>query len=97
MSWSFTFGTQEQAEDICLPMSRGVYAMYEGYYWIKFKGIVQIGYWTNETVEDIDLGLKVSGLWRLLGENTEVCRTEDVKVLSELLVEPVDFPNHGTW
>lgn len=62
--------------------------MSEGYYWISFKGIVQVGYYSNITVEDVDKQQTMTGLWHLVGEQKDVCGAEDVKVLSSRLHAP---------
>jgi threonine/homoserine efflux transporter RhtA len=62
--------------------------MDDGFYWISFRGIVQIAFLSNEPVEDIDRGVAATGVWFLTGEKGEVCGMDDVKVLSAKLAGP---------
>lgn len=67
--------------------------MDDGFYWISFRGIVQIAFLSNEPVEDIDRGVAATGVWLLTGEKGEVCGMDDVKVLSAKLAGPDEtFP-----
>ncbi len=40
---------------ILFPQSEGG-RMKEGYYWIQHVGVVQVAYYTNDTVDDLDSG-----------------------------------------
>lgn len=62
--------------------------MDEGFYWISFRGIVQIAYFSHEPVEDVERGLFAMSVWLLSGENGEACGMDEVRVLSGKLTGP---------
>ncbi|VTP13845.1 hypothetical protein PUATCC27989T_01693 [Phytobacter ursingii] len=62
--------------------------MDEGFYWISFRGIVQIAYLSHEPVEDVERGRFATGIWLLTGENGEACGMDEVRVLSAKLSGP---------
>lgn len=39
--------------------------MKEGYYWIQHIGVVQVAYYTNDTVDDLETGKTITGVWHL--------------------------------
>ena len=39
--------------------------MKEGYYWIQHVGVVQVAYYTNDTVDDLESGKTITGVWHL--------------------------------
>ncbi|EJC5178741.1 hypothetical protein QE001_004514 [Salmonella enterica] len=45
--------------------------MKEGYYWIQHVGVVQVAYYTNDTVDDLESGQVIVGVWHLTrGDDT---------------------------
>ncbi|GAL44438.1 hypothetical protein CIWKM_07_02810 [Citrobacter werkmanii NBRC 105721] len=39
--------------------------MKEGYYWIQHIGVVQVAYYTNDTVDDLETGKIITDVWHL--------------------------------
>ncbi|MEI9537923.1 hypothetical protein V5081_11320 [Enterobacter cancerogenus] len=61
--------------------------MQDGYYWIKFRGIVQKARYSDIPATDVEKGEQTRGVWHLMGEDIEVCSSAEAVVLSDLLGE----------
>lgn len=59
--------------------------MQEGYYWIKFRGIVQKARYSDTPIMDIETGGSSRGVWHLMGEDIEICSSSEAIVLSGVL------------
>lgn len=56
--------------------------MQDGYYWIKFRGIVQQARYTDMLITDVENGGTSRGVWHLMGEDIEICTSDEAVVLS---------------
>ncbi|EBP4000854.1 hypothetical protein HB034_001205 [Salmonella enterica subsp. diarizonae] len=69
--------------------------MKEGYYWIQHNGVVQVAYYTNDTVDDLESGQLIVGIWYLvsgiwhLTRGDDICHNGEAEVLSGPLQSPV--------
>lgn len=54
--------------------------MKEGYYWIQHVGIVQVAYYTNDTVDDLETGKTITGVWHLT-RGDDICHNGEAEVL----------------
>jgi len=77
---------------ILYPCQKGGYAMQDGYYWIKFRGIVQKARYSDIPITDIETGGITRGVWHLMGEDIEICSTSEAVVLSGILGPGVQEP-----
>ncbi|WP_343645105.1 hypothetical protein [Enterobacter sp.] len=59
--------------------------MQNGYYWIKFRGIVQKARYSDVPTTDFATGGTTRGVWHLMGEDIEICSTSEAVVLSGAL------------
>ncbi|ELW1647636.1 MULTISPECIES: hypothetical protein [Enterobacter] len=59
--------------------------MQDGYYWIKFRGIVQKAYYSDVLITDVENGGTSRGVWHLLGEEIDVCSGAEAVILSGLI------------
>ncbi|EMD5782402.1 hypothetical protein VRN11_000718 [Salmonella enterica] len=48
--------------------------MKEGYYWIQHNGVAQVAYYTNDTVDDLESGQLIVGVWHLT-RGDDICHT----------------------
>ncbi|EBE0342525.1 hypothetical protein AB6J65_003512 [Salmonella enterica] len=55
--------------------------MKEGYYWIQHVGVVQVAYYTNDTVDDLESGQVIVGVWHLT-RGDDICHNGEAEVLS---------------
>ncbi|ENJ7485459.1 hypothetical protein AB1909_004698, partial [Salmonella enterica] len=55
--------------------------MKEGYYWIQHNGVVQVAYYTNDTVDDLESGQLIVGVWHLT-RGDDICHNGEAEVLS---------------
>ncbi|MGX9740363.1 hypothetical protein [Pseudocitrobacter corydidari] len=55
--------------------------MTEGYYRVCYKGLVQIAWYHDEPVEDLESGVKTEGVWHLSGEERFISTTDDISIL----------------
>lgn len=55
--------------------------MTEGYYWIQHNGVVQVAYYTNDTVDDLESGQLIVGIWHLT-RGDDICHNGEAEVLS---------------
>jgi hypothetical protein len=51
-----------------------------GFYRIRYKGIVQLAFYTNEEVENLDTGAQTMGFWRFV-EGFEIDNNDEIGVL----------------
>ncbi|EAA5439183.1 hypothetical protein DQC73_11935 [Salmonella enterica subsp. diarizonae] len=76
--------------------------MKEGYYWIQHNDVVQVAYYTNDTVDDLESGQLIVGIWYLvsgiwylvsgiwyLTRGDDICHNGEAEVLSGPLQSPV--------
>jgi len=74
--------------------------MKEGYYWIQYVGVVQVAYYTNDTVDDLDTGKTITGVWHLT-RGDDICHNGEAEVLEDLFHlgaaawRPFSFQAHG--
>lgn len=61
--------------------------MKEGYYWIQHNGVVQVAYYTNDTVDDLESGRLIVGVWHLT-RGDDICHNGEAEVLSGSLQPP---------
>lgn len=54
--------------------------MKEGYYWIQHVGVVQVAYYTNDTVDDLETGKTITGVWHLT-RGDDICHNGEAEVL----------------
>lgn len=54
--------------------------MNNGFYRIRYKGIVQLAFYTNEEVENLDTGTQTMGFWRFV-EGFEIDNNDEIGVL----------------
>ncbi len=66
--------------------------MKEGYYWIQHVGVVQMAYYTNDTVDDLESGQVIVGVWYLT-RGDDICHNREAEVLSGPLQPPVQIQN----
>lgn len=59
----------------------------EGYYWIQHNGVVQVAYYTNDTVDDLESGQLIVGIWHLT-RGDDICHNGEAEVLSGPLQPP---------
>ncbi|WP_368543336.1 hypothetical protein [Enterobacter soli] len=59
--------------------------MQDGYYWIKFRGIVQKARYSDILINDVENGGTSRGVWHLMGEDIDVCSSEEAVVLSGII------------
>jgi len=52
----------------------------DGFYRIRYKGIVQLAFYTNEEVENLDTGTQTLGFWRFV-EGVEIDNNDEIGVL----------------
>ncbi|HFE7581935.1 hypothetical protein RCK85_17880 [Salmonella enterica subsp. enterica serovar Stanley] len=57
--------------------------MKEGYYWIQHVGVVQVAYYTNDTVDDLESGQVIVGV-----RGDDICHNGEAEVLSGPLQPP---------
>ena len=62
--------------------------MKEGYYWIQHVGVVQVAYYTNDTVDDLDTGKIITGVWHLT-RGDGICHNGEAEVLEGPLSPPM--------
>lgn len=55
--------------------------MTEGYYWIRFNGLLQIAYYTDGETEDLETGEILKGGWQLTLEHFDICHSDEVVVI----------------
>jgi len=61
--------------------------MKEGYYWIRHLGKVQVAFYTNQKVEDLETGQTITGVWHLtVGD--DICNNGEAEVLDGPLKPP---------
>lgn len=61
--------------------------MEEGYYWIKFSGLVQVAYYMDGLCEDLDTGKTHRGIW-LLMRGDDISHNGEAEVISGPLQKP---------
>ncbi|MFU1851469.1 hypothetical protein [Citrobacter portucalensis] len=61
--------------------------MKEGYYWIRHVGVVQVAYYTNDTVDDIESGKTIIGGWHLT-RGDDICHNGEAVILEGPLQQP---------
>ncbi|EHQ5161058.1 hypothetical protein KQY37_004004 [Salmonella enterica] len=66
--------------------------MKEGYYWIQHVGVVQVAYYTNDTVDDLESGQVIVGVWHLT-RGDDICHNGEAEVLSGPLQPPAEIQN----
>lgn len=54
--------------------------MKEGYYWIQHVGVVQVAYYMNDTVDDLDTGKIITGVWHLT-RGDGICHSESPRII----------------
>ena len=64
--------------------------MKEGYYWIQHCGFVQVAYYTNDTVDDLESGKTITGVWHLT-RGDDICHNGEAAVL----MGPLQSPDAG--
>ncbi|EGT0647622.1 hypothetical protein JAF95_000675 [Citrobacter braakii] len=64
--------------------------MKEGYYWIQHVGIVQVAYYTNDVVDDLESGKAITGVWHLT-RGDDICHNGEAAVL----MGPLQSPDAG--
>ncbi len=62
--------------------------MKEGYYWIQYVGVVQVAYYTNDTVDDLESGKTITGVWHLT-RGDDICHNGEAEVLEGPLTPPM--------
>lgn len=62
--------------------------MQEGYYWIQHCGDVQVAYYTNDFVDDLESGASITGVWHLT-RGDDICHNGEAEVLAGPLIPPV--------
>ena len=62
--------------------------MKEGYYWIQHVGVVQVAYYTNDTVDDLETGKIITGVWHLT-RGDAICHNGEAEVLEGPLSPPL--------
>lgn len=62
--------------------------MKEGYYWIQHVGVVQVAYYTNDTVDDLETGKTITGVWQLT-KGDDICHNREAEVLEGPLTPPI--------
>lgn len=60
----------------------------EGYYWIQHNGVVQVAYYTNDTVDDLESGQLIVGIWHLT-RGDDICHNGEEEVLEGPLTPPI--------
>ncbi|EBS6753698.1 hypothetical protein K3250_003811 [Salmonella enterica subsp. enterica] len=66
--------------------------MKEGYYWIQHVGVVQVAYYTNDTVDDLESWQVIVGVWHLT-RGDDICHNGEAEVLSGPLQPPAWIQN----
>lgn len=61
--------------------------MKEGDYWIQHVGVVQVAYYTNDTVDDLETGKTITGVWHLT-RGDDICHNGEATVLMGPLRSP---------
>lgn len=67
--------------------------MKEGYYWIQHNGVVQVAYYTNDTVDDLESGQLIVGVWHL-PRGDDICHNGEAEVISPVnnkIILAIDF------
>lgn len=67
--------------------------MKEGYYWIQHNGVVQVAYYTNDTVDDLESGRLIVGVWHLT-RGDDICHNGEAEVISPVnnkIILAIDF------
>ncbi len=67
--------------------------MKEGYYWIQHNGVVQVAYYTNDTVDDLESGQLIVGVWHLT-RGDDICHNGEAEVISPVnnkIILAIDF------
>ncbi|EBR1020700.1 hypothetical protein OE880_005131 [Salmonella enterica] len=62
--------------------------MKEGYYWIQHNDVVQVAYYTNDTVDDLESGQLIVGIWHLTRDD-DICHNGEAEVLEGPLTPPI--------
>ncbi|HHQ4050862.1 TPA: hypothetical protein ACSP0P_001624 [Citrobacter freundii] len=65
--------------------------MKEGYYWIQHVGVVQVAYYTNDTVDDLESGKTITGVWHLT-RGDDICHNGEAEVLEGPLLHQCKQP-----
>ncbi|EAA8474607.1 hypothetical protein QWQ33_003221 [Salmonella enterica] len=60
--------------------------MKEGYYWIQHVGVEQVAYYTNDTVDDLESGQVIVGVWHLT-RGDDICHDGEGEVTTSLDIE----------
>ncbi|QLW75237.1 hypothetical protein HV139_14530 [Citrobacter freundii] len=66
--------------------------MKEGYYWIQHVGVVQVAYYTNDTVDDLETGKTITGVWHLT-RGDDICHNGEAGCLKVLLLHLYKQPH----
>lgn len=61
--------------------------MQQGYYWIRHEGVVQVAYFTKDTVDDLETGKTITGVWHLT-RSDDICHNGEAEVLAGPLQPP---------
>lgn len=61
--------------------------MVEGYYWISYREVKQVAFFSHEITEDMLTGEIVTGVWYLT-RDMPLCNNEEVTLLSGCLSVP---------
>ncbi|KJW97205.1 hypothetical protein RZ87_16255 [Enterobacter roggenkampii] len=64
--------------------------MQEGYYWIQHCGTVQVAYYTNDVVDDLETGKPITGVWHLT-QGDDICHNGEAEVLAGPISPPIDL------
>lgn len=62
--------------------------MKERYYWIQHVGVVQVAYYTKDTVDDLETGKTITGVWQLT-RGDDICHNGEAEVLEGPLTPPM--------
>lgn len=60
----------------------------EGYYWIQYVGVVQVVCYTNDTVDNLESGKTITGVWHLT-RGGDICHNVEAEVLEGPLSPPM--------
>lgn len=62
--------------------------MEEGFYWIQHNGRVQVAYYTNDVVDDLETGKSITGVWHLT-QGDDICDNGEAELISGPLSPPL--------
>ncbi|MDG5474531.1 MULTISPECIES: hypothetical protein [Citrobacter] len=58
------------------------------YYWIQHVGVVQVAYYTNDTVDELETGKTITGVWHLT-RGDDICHNGEADVSEGPLAPPM--------